>query len=107
MRTQEDLERAVRAFPRAMDSACGEYFSASNCSYRMHKSKASTMRIVMFTRHAICNAYTLETSLAGARGVHFTQRSVAPHCHTQPISHTTHAPLCDVHKSSTALQLRI
>jgi len=47
-------------------------FAPGNCSFRMHKSKASTMRIVMFDHHGIINAYTLETSLAGVNGRHFS-----------------------------------
>jgi hypothetical protein len=63
----------VRLFPQAMQRLCPD-FVAQNCSYRMHKSKASTMRIVMYSEHGVHNAYTLETSLAGARGRHFTRR---------------------------------
>lgn len=39
--------------------------------YRMEASKASTMRMVMFTELGIECSYTVEASLAGARGRHF------------------------------------
>lgn len=39
--------------------------------YRMEASKASTMRMVMFTELGIECSYTVEASLAGAQGRHF------------------------------------
>lgn len=71
----QDVEDRIKLFPSLMGEGC-PFFYPENCSYRMHKSKASTMRIVMFTGHGIVNAYTLETSLAGAKGRHFTSQDL-------------------------------
>lgn len=57
----------VGLFPSAMSSQCPA-FDPSSCRSSMHASKASTMRVVLYTSHHVYNAYTLETSLAGADG---------------------------------------
>lgn len=45
------------------------YFSLASCSYKMHKTKASTGRIVAFQELGIALSYTLEASLCGGTGL--------------------------------------
>lgn len=61
----------VKLLPRIIGAAAPT-FSLDNCSFRMQKGKASTMRMVAFTELGIDCCYTIEASLAGKGAFHFS-----------------------------------
>jgi len=65
------LEWRVKLFPRVL-STFSDIFVLEHCSFKVHRSKASTMRIVNFIELGIDCVYTIEASLAGYQGQHFT-----------------------------------
>eukprot|EP00605_Chrysophyceae_sp_TOSAG23-4_P002552 GSChrysophyteH1.ASY1.ANO1.2817.1 assembled CDS len=60
----------VKLLPRII-GATAPIFSLDNCSFRMQRAKASTMRMVVFTELGIDCCYTIEASLAGKGAQHF------------------------------------
>jgi hypothetical protein len=62
----------ARMFPRIYSTRCPS-FIFNGCSFRLQKSKATTMRIVMYEELGIVCSYTLEASFAGLNGQHFTE----------------------------------
>ncbi len=58
-------------FPRIFDETC-TFFDVSGCTFKSQTTKASTMRIVMNREFGITCSYTLEASLSGYRGHHFS-----------------------------------
>ena len=70
----ENLSDKLRArmFPRIFN-ARNDAFIFTGCSFRLQKSKASTMRIVMYEELGIVCSYTLEASFAGLGGKHFDE----------------------------------
>ena len=66
----ECLTWKIRLFPRLL-SVLSPMFSMESCNYRLHKSKASTMRVVSFLELGIDCVYTVEASLAGKMPNHF------------------------------------
>ena len=60
----------VKLLPRII-SATAPLFSLDNCSFRMQRAKASTMRMVVFTELGVDCCYTIEASLAGKGDLHF------------------------------------
>lgn len=62
----------VKLFPQLME-AINPLYCFNSCSFKMHKSKLSTLRMVAFTEIGIDCVYTLEASIAGKDPVgHFT-----------------------------------
>jgi hypothetical protein len=61
----------VRLFPRILETI-SPIFSYDYCSFKMQKSKVSTMRIVCFAELGIDCTYTLEASLGGNYPYHFS-----------------------------------
>ncbi|CAG9333093.1 unnamed protein product [Blepharisma stoltei] len=59
-----DRPEATRTFPFIL-SKVSPFFSYSYCSFRMQKSKESTLRISMFKETRTQNVYTLEASFCG------------------------------------------
>ena len=71
----EDPE-ATRVFPYLLSKISG-LFSFKSCSFRMQKSKESTLRITIFTEAKVQNTYTLESTFSGcdsgpSAGVHLS-----------------------------------
>jgi len=60
----------ARMFPRIFDSK-SDTFIFSGCNFKVAKSKAKTMRVVMFDEFNIVCSYTLEASFSGLHGMHF------------------------------------
>ena len=60
----------ARMFPRIFDSK-SDTFIFSGCNFKVAKSKAKTMRVVMFAEFNIVCSYTLEASFSGLDGMHF------------------------------------
>ena len=54
----------VKLFPRLIE-AINPLYCFNSCSFKMHKSKLSTLRMVAFTEIGIDCVYTLEASIAG------------------------------------------
>lgn len=61
----------VRLFPRILETI-SPIFNYDSCSFKMQKSKVSTMRIVCFAELGIDCTYTLEASLGGNFPYHFS-----------------------------------
>ncbi len=61
----------VRLFPRILETV-SPIFNYDSCSFKMQKSKVSTMRIVCFAELGIDCTYTLEASLGGNFPYHFS-----------------------------------
>ena len=60
----------TRVFPRVLSILSGN-FDLDSCNFKLHKSKASTMRMVMFMEFGVDCVYTVEASLAGKPPLHF------------------------------------
>ena len=60
----------VKLYPRIL-SALSPLFVQESCNFKLHKSKASTMRMVNFIELGIDCVYTVEASLAGKFPNHF------------------------------------
>ena len=67
-----DLTEKLRArmFPRIYDSK-SDTFVFHGCNFKVAKSKAKTMRVVMYDEFDIACSYTLEASFSGLNGYHF------------------------------------
>mgnify|MGYP003931915991 FL=1 len=65
----------VRIFPRIFDRK-NDHFVFRGCNFKLSKSKASTMRIVMFEELGINCSYTLEASFSGLDGYHFNTQDL-------------------------------
>jgi len=65
----------VKLLPRII-GATAPLFSLNNCSFRMQRAKATTMRMVVFTELGIDCCYTIEASLAGKGTLHFGVRDL-------------------------------
>ena len=61
----------VRLFPRLLDYI-SPHFILGSCNFKLHRSKASTMRMVNFIELGIDCVYTIEASLAGKSPYHFS-----------------------------------
>ena len=61
----------VRLFPRLLDHI-SPHFTLESCNFKLHKSKASTMRMVNFIELGVDCVYTIEASLAGKGPYHFS-----------------------------------
>jgi len=61
----------VRLLPRIFDATI-PIFSFDSCSFKMHRAKASTMRMVAFAELGVDCVYTIEASLAGKEPFHFS-----------------------------------
>ena len=61
----------VKLLPRVLD-VIAPVFSLESCSFKMHKAKSSTMRMVAFTELGVDCVYTIEASLAGKFPYHFS-----------------------------------
>ena len=59
-----EYPEATRAFPYLL-SKLSHFFSYKFCSFRMQKSKKSTLRISIFTETKVLNTYTLESTFCG------------------------------------------
>ena len=59
-----DDPESTRTFPYIL-SKVSDYFSYKSCSFRMQKSKESTLRISIFTETKVPNTYTLESTFSG------------------------------------------
>ena len=68
---REYLEWKVKLFPRIL-ATVSDMFLFNSCSFKVHRSKASTMRIVNFIELGIDCVYTIEASLAGLSPSHFS-----------------------------------
>jgi len=64
------LDWRVKLFPRTL-ATVSDMFLLEGCSFKVHRSKASTMRIVNFIELGIDCVYTIEASLAGLQPTHF------------------------------------
>lgn len=62
-------------FPRILDEQC-QFFSLSGCTFKSQNAKAATMRIVMNREFGIACSYTLEASLSGYKGFHFSSKDL-------------------------------
>jgi len=62
---------SVLTFPRLYDQT-SEFFDLFSCNFKMQRSKAPTMRMVMHTELDVECAYTLEASFSGINGKHFS-----------------------------------
>ena len=62
-------------FPRILDEQC-PLFSLSGCTFKSQNAKAATMRIVMNREFGIACSYTLEASLSGYKGFHFSSKDL-------------------------------
>ena len=62
-------------FPRILDEQC-PFFSLSGCTFKSQNAKAETMRIVMHREFGIACSYTLEASLSGYKGFHFSSKDL-------------------------------
>jgi hypothetical protein len=67
---REFLEWKVKLFPRVLANI-SDMFLFDGCSFKVHRSKASTMRIVNFIELGVDCVYTIEASLAGLQPNHF------------------------------------
>lgn len=65
----------ARLLPRALE-VYSPIFTLDNCTYKMHKSKAATMRMVTFVELGIDNVYTIECSLGGKYPNHFSAQDL-------------------------------
>ncbi len=65
----------VKLLPRII-GATASSFSLENCSFRMQKDKATTMRMVVFTELGVDCCYTVEVSMAGKNSLHFGVRDL-------------------------------
>jgi hypothetical protein len=61
----------VRLLPRVL-SVLSTNFDFESCNFKLHKSKASTMRMVTFLELGVDCVYTIEASLAGKSPLHFS-----------------------------------
>lgn len=66
----------TRTFPYILSKA-SNFFSYKNCSFRMQKSKQSTLRIAIFNETKVLSTYTLESTFCGCdfgpnAGLHLT-----------------------------------
>lgn len=61
----------VRLLPRIL-SVLSTNFDIESCNFKLHKSKASTMRMVTFLELGVDCVYTIEASLAGKAPLHFS-----------------------------------
>lgn len=61
--------------PTLFDNQC-EFFNLHRCTFRVQGCKASTMRAVMYKEFGIESSYTLESSLSGYKGYHFSIRDL-------------------------------
>ncbi len=71
MQARLDEKLRARMFPRIFHSNC-DAFRFDKCSFKLQKSKATTMRIVMYEEFGIVCSYTLEASFSGVDGRHFS-----------------------------------
>lgn len=62
----------VKLFPRIMEQCIPSYNTTASF-FRMDSIKSSTMRMVLFTEFGIECSYTIETSMAGYDGKHYTE----------------------------------
>lgn len=65
--TCEDHENYI--FPRVLDRK-SEFFVFDSCDFHLSSNKSSTMRMVMFEMGL--KSYTLEASMSGFKGKHFS-----------------------------------
>ena len=68
--TNFSFPEETRVFPLIM-SRVSKPFEYEFCSFKMQKSKESTLRITVFKELGISNVFTLESSFCGNKGVHF------------------------------------
>ncbi|KAL0226593.1 hypothetical protein P9112_013917 [Eukaryota sp. TZLM1-RC] len=73
-----ELRLAEKVFPRILSSNIS-YFSFSDCSFRVQRSKQNSARVVVWREFNIINSFTLEASFCGASmgdvsGYHFTRQ---------------------------------
>ena len=61
----------TRIFPLVL-SKISSMFKYNLCSFRMQKSKESTLRISMYKELKVSGVYTLESSFCGSDGFHYT-----------------------------------
>lgn len=65
----------ARLLPRVLE-VYSPIFTLDNCTFKMHKSKAATMRMVTFVELGIDNVYTIECSLGGKYPNHFSAQDL-------------------------------
>jgi len=65
------LDWKVKLFPRVL-ATMSDVFLFESCSFKVHRSKASTMRIVNFIELGVDCVYTIEASLAGLQPTQFS-----------------------------------
>jgi cytosolic carboxypeptidase protein 2/3 len=71
-----DYPELTREFPYVL-SKLSSFFSYKSCSFRMQRSKESTLRIAVFNETKVFNTYTLESTFCGCdfgelAGLHLT-----------------------------------
>jgi hypothetical protein len=64
------LQWRVNLLPRVFGASL-PHFALDSCSFRMHRAKANTMRMIAFTELGVDCVYTIEASLAGRNPYHF------------------------------------
>ena len=72
---RDTLTWKVRLIPRIFE-VYSPLFALGNCTYKMHKSKAATMRMITFMEMGVDNVYTIECSLGGKYPNHFNAQEL-------------------------------
>ena len=70
-RNKNDTFITPHYFPQIFDKK-SDFFQLKGCNFKMQRSKASTMRMVMYHEFGVHCTYTMEASLSGANGYHFS-----------------------------------
>lgn len=72
---QSQQQKLSEQFPKILDQNC-EFFKLRHCNFTSMNKNAPTMRYVMFKEFGIPCSYSMETSLCGADGMHFSMNDL-------------------------------